>query len=258
MTAGVTHCAVAALILLAAVPARGERLIASLSTHVVQITSSFNGVELVLFGVVEGDSPNDELRASYDIVATATGPAETVVTRRKERMFGIWVNAASRTFKNVPTYVSVMSNRPFDAIADPDTLRRERIGIARAALPLAGEADAEGAPDDPFREALLRIKRESGFYSETTNGVTFLTPTLYRASILLPAEAQTGNYEVAVKLFADGAMIARASSPFEIDTVGFERFIAFSAVDHGVLYGLATVLMAVMTGWLAAIAFRRD
>jgi uncharacterized protein (TIGR02186 family) len=256
MTAGAAQCVAAALILLAAVPARGERLVASLSTHVVQITSSFNGVELVLFGVVESDSPNDELRTSYDIVATATGPTETVVTRRKQRIFGIWVNAASRTFKNVPTYVSVMSNRPFDAIADPDTLRRERIGVARVVLPPANEA--EEAPDDPFREALLRIKRESGFYRETTDGVTFVTPTLYRASILLPAEAQTGNYEVAVKLFADGAMIARASSPFEIDTVGFERFIAFSATDHGILYGLATVLIAVMAGWLASIVFRRD
>ena len=81
-------------------------------------------------------------------------------------------------------------------------LRRERIGVARVVLPPANEA--EEAPDDPFREALLRIKRESGFYRETTDGVTFVTPTLYRASILLPAEAQTGDYEVAVKLFADG------------------------------------------------------
>jgi putative transmembrane protein Alph_Pro_TM len=53
-------------------------------------------------------------------------------------------------------------------------------------------------------------------------------------------------------------MIAQASSPFEIDTVGFERFIAFSATDHGILYGLATVLIAVMAGWLASIVFRRD
>ena len=29
-------------------------------------------------------------------------------------------------------------------------------------------------------------------------------------------------------------------------------------VDHALLYGLATVLMAVMTGWFASIVFRRD
>jgi uncharacterized protein (TIGR02186 family) len=258
MTAATARGAAMALLVLlpalAAVPARAERLVASLSTHVVQITSNFNGVELVLFGTVEGDDANDPPRPSYDIVATTTGPRETLVTRRKQRMFGIWVTAEARTFADMPSFVSVLSNRPLDTIADPDTLRREQIGIAQAALP----HDETAIGGEPFRDALLRIKGEHGLYTESRDGVTFLTPTLYRASIVLPAEAQTGNYDIVVKLFADGAMIARASSAFEIDTVGFERFIALSAVDHGILYGLATALIAVITGWLASIVFRRD
>ena len=39
---------------LAAGPAAAERLIASLTNHRVMITSSYSGVELVLFGSVEG------------------------------------------------------------------------------------------------------------------------------------------------------------------------------------------------------------
>lgn len=255
---GAAACTAAAALLLlpplATAPARAERLVVSLSSHVVQITSSFNGVELVLFGTVEADDAFDPPRPNYDVVAVTTGPRETLVTRRRQRMFGIWVNAESRTFANVPSFVSVMANRPLDAIADSGTLRREQVGIAAASLPR--EATAVG--DEPFRDALLRIKGEHGLYGEIDNGVTFLTPTFFRASILLPAEAQTGNYDVEVKLFADGAVIARANSAFEIDTVGFERFIAVSAIDHGVLYGLATAIMAMITGWLAAIVFRRD
>jgi hypothetical protein len=40
--------------------------------------------------------------------------------------------------------------------------------------------------------------------------------------------------------------------------VGFEQFIANSAHNHGWLYGLATALMALMTGWLGSVVFRRD
>jgi len=239
-----------------ALPAGAERLVASLSSHVVQITSNFNGVELVLFGIVEGDTPNDTLRTSYDLVATTIGPRQSLVTRRKERMFGIWVNAESRTFQDVPSYVSVVSNRPLEAIADAETLRRQQIGVENAALP--PKRDTNPAADEEFRQALLRLKGERQLYSESLDGVTFLTPTLYRASIFVPAETQTGTYEVIVKLFADGAMVARTSSAFEIDTVGFERFIAFSAVDHSILYGLATAFMAMMTGWFASVVFRRD
>jgi hypothetical protein len=31
-----------------------------------------------------------------------------------------------------------------------------------------------------------------------------------------------------------------------------------AARDYGLLYGLATAMMAVATGWLAAVVFRRD
>ena len=77
-------------------------------------------------------------------------------------------------------------------------------------------------------------------------------------AIDVPAEAPVGTYDVDVKLFADGAMIARTNSAFDIVKVGFERFIAGSAADHGLLYGLATAAMAIMTGWFASVVFRRD
>ena len=245
-----------------ALPAGAERLVSSLSSNVVQITSSFNGVELVLFGTVETDaappvSPRpagEGVRGNYDLVVTATGPRQNLVVFRKARIAGVWVNANSRAFLNAPSYMAVLSTRPFESIADATTLAREQIGIANAALlPGAGTVS-----DEPFRDALLRLKGDHGLYGENAEGVAFLTPTLFRASIFVPAEAQVGNYAVDLKLFADGAVIARSQSSFEIATVGFERFVAGSAVDHGIFYGFATAAMAMMTGWFASIVFRRD
>jgi len=249
----------ALLAALPAVPAGAERLVSSLSSHIVQITSNFTGVELVLFGTVENDQATVPRNSAYDIVATVIGPRQSLVTRRKERMFGIWVNAASRSFVEVPSYLEVLATRPFETVADAETLRRQQIGIANTSLTQQiGPDVADVVPNDQFRQAFVRIKRDHKLYGETTNGVTFLTPTLYRASIFVPAEAKVGTYEVDVKLFADGAMIARTSSAFEIMTVGFERFIANAAVDHGLIYGIAAAMMAMMTGWLASIVFRRD
>ncbi|HMA73556.1 MAG TPA: TIGR02186 family protein [Xanthobacteraceae bacterium] len=253
-------CALAlSLFVVSTLPAGAERLVSSLSSHIVQITSSFTGVELVLFGTVENDQAMAPRTSGYDIVATVTGPHQSVVTRRKERMFGIWINAESRSFAEVPSYLEVLATRPFESITNADTLRRQQIGIANTVLPEQIEPDSTDViPNDQFRDAFVRIKRERNLYGEITNGVTFLTPTLYRASIFVPAEAAVGNYEVDVKLFADGAVIARTNSAFEIVTVGFERFIANAAVDHGLAYGVAAAMMAVLTGWFASIIFRRD
>ena len=131
-----------------------------------------------------GHAHRDGARSAYDIVVTVTGPRQTVVTRRKERMLGIWANAASRTFVNVPTYLHVLANRPFEQIANADTLRRLQIGLDYFLLPQQIGSDiADVVRDDPFRVNFIRLKTEHQLYGQRTNGVTFLTPTLFRAEI---------------------------------------------------------------------------
>jgi uncharacterized protein (TIGR02186 family) len=242
-----------------AAPATAERLIASLSNHRVMVTSNFTGEELVLFGGIEQDAASRPRRSGYDVVVTVTGPRQTVVTFRKARVLGIWVNTDSRVIDNAPAYVAVLSNRPLDAITNTETLRRLQLGLDN--IPLAQRASvniADAASDDPFRLAFIKIKSDHGLYREVSNGVTFLTPALFRASIPLPAEVPVGTYEVDVRLFADGAQIARAPSPFEVYKSGFEQVVTVAARDHGTLYGLATAMMAIATGWFASVVFRRD
>ena len=239
--------------------AQAERLITTLSTSRVLIYSNFTGADVVLFGSVERDAQTVARRGGYDIVVTVTGPREDILTFRKERVFGIWVNADSRTFVKAPSYLTVLSNRTITDIADINTLRRTQTGLARILLPqeIAGDI-ADSIRDDPFRQAFLRLKIERNLYRETQNGVTFLTPALYRAAIPIPDNAPTGSYEVDVKLFADGAMLARTQTALEVVKVGFEQVVANAARDYGLLYGLATALMALLTGWLASVVFRKD
>jgi uncharacterized protein (TIGR02186 family) len=240
-------------------PAHAERLITTLSTSRVLIYSNFTGADVVLFGSVERDAQTVARRGGYDIVVTVSGPREDILTFRKERVFGIWVNADSRTFVKAPSYLTVLSNRTITDIADINTLRRTQTGLARTLLPqeIAGDI-ADSIRDDPFRQAFLRLKVERNLYRETQNGVTFLTPALYRAAIPIPDNAPTGNYDVDVKLFADGALLSRTQTALEVVKVGFEQVVANAARDYGLLYGLATALMALLTGWLASVVFRRD
>jgi uncharacterized protein (TIGR02186 family) len=240
-------------------PAQAERLITTLSTSRVLISSNFTGADVVLFGSVERDAQTIARRGGYDIVVTVTGPRETVVTYRKERVVGVWVNADSRTFVKAPSYLAVLSNRTINDIADINTLRRTQTGLARTLLPQEISGDiADSIRDDPFRQAFLRLKIERGLYREIQNGLTFLTPALYRAAIPIPDDAPTGSYEVDVKLFADGTLLARQQTALEIVKVGFEQFVALAAREHGLFYGLATALMALLTGWFASVVFRKD
>jgi len=259
MTRCSAFIAVLGALIASVAPAAGERLVASLSNHRVMVTSNFTGDELVLFGGIEQDAASLPRRGGYDIIVTVIGPRQTVVTFRKARVLGIWVNADSRVLENAPAYLAVLANRPLDAIADGETLRRLQLGLDNTPLPQRASVNiADASSDDPFRLAFIKIKSDQGLYREVSNGVTFLTPALFRASIPLPAEVPVGTYEVDVRLFADGAQIARSPAPFEVYKSGFEQVVTAAARDHGLLYGVATAMMAIATGWFASVVFRRD
>ncbi|ETR77221.1 membrane protein [Afipia sp. P52-10] len=257
---GALAIALAALLLAAgAGRAQAERLIASISNHRVTITPEYSGEELLLFGSIERDADTPPHRGSYDLVITVRGPKMTMATWRKEKKFGIWINRESREFINVPSYLSVFSNRPINAIASADVQRRQQLGLNNFILTQRVGTDfADVVPGDPFRAAFVRLRAQHSLYREASNAVTFLTPTLFRVSIPLPPEVPTGTYDIDIKLLSDGALITRTDTAFEIVKVGFEQFVADAARRNGFLYGLVTAMMALFTGWLASVIFRKD
>ncbi len=246
-----------ATVALACLPAHAERLVASVSSHRVLISSNFTGDELTLFGTIEPDANSVGRAGPYSLVATVMGPRRAMVARRKERVAGIWINRRSRQFPEVPSYIAVLSNRPFDAIATPDALQRFGVGLQNILLPQSIRGDIADVKDE-YRDAFVRMRTRDGMYIEKTNAVTFITPTLFRAAVPLPAAVATGDYEIYVQLFTGGAMVAREETAFEIVKAGFEQQIAQFARDYSLIYGIATAMLALLVGWLGSVVFRRD
>jgi uncharacterized protein (TIGR02186 family) len=248
----------AAAVVLAATPLSAERLVISVSTHRVLITSNFTGTEVVVFGTIEDDEKG-AAGGPYDVAITVRGPLETYIARRKARVLGLWVNAESRQFIDVPSYLAVMTSRPPQELGPPDFLRRNRIGIVNQTFQQRIGADfGDVVPQDPFRVAFLRVRTNEGLFYESPTGVTFLTPTLFRATVPIPGIAPTGTYQVEGLLLSKSEVIARETTAIEVLKTGFEEALASAAREHGLLYGLATALLALGTGLAANFMFRRD
>ncbi|WP_343074181.1 TIGR02186 family protein, partial [Microvirga zambiensis] len=220
-------------------PARAETLITSLSNHRVLINSNYTGTQIAVFGAIERDAQTVARATAYDVVVTVRGPRQFLTVREKERLGPIWINQDQQKFPLAPAYLNVLSSRPIAEITTEQLQARQKVGLS--AIVNAPDFTLDrGAADQPFRDALYRLKAQDGLYLADERGVTFLTPDIFRASIGLPATAPPGNYEVDVTLFADTVILARTQTHFELVKTGFEEQIGVIARDWSLAYGLAT------------------
>jgi len=246
-----------ALLTCAGSPAWAETLIAAMSSHQIQINSNYSGSQLTVFGVVERDGRTIARADPYDIVVTVRGPRRMLLVREKERLGPIWINRTQRRFPDSSIFLTVASNRPLDEIMSSETARRERIGLENAQRRRDAALDLD-VTTARFQDGLIRILSEKGLYSAEERGVTFLSSTLFSAPVDVPATAPTGSYEIDIVLYAGGVPLARQSTNFEVVKSGMEQRLASGAHELPLLYGLVTVAMALLLGWLASVVFRRD
>ena len=247
---------VAGLVALAA-SAHAETLVTALSTHRVEISSSYTGAQLVIFGAIERDGRSIARGDPYDLVITVRGPRKTHIVREKEPFGPFWINRAQRRFMDVPSFVAVASNRPLEAIADPQQRRQQGLGVENTLIPKQTGFDLD-AGEAAFRDAMVRIGSNDGLLSETPLGVTFLSPTLFRAPINLPGIAPPGSYDVEAVLLAGSVPLSRQTTNFEVVTIGVDQRIKLVSQRASFTYGITTIMLALMIGWLASVIFRRD
>ncbi len=239
--------ALAVLGLAIAGPLRAAPLVADLSKHLVAITTGFAGTDVLLFGAV--DEPGD-------VVVIVWGPPEEVVMHRKSRIAGIWINTAQMTFERVPSFYSVASSRALDEIASDLVLSRLEMGVERLNLPLP-HAKASANVARNWRDALIRNKQGQGHYAREVGQVIFLGESLFRTLVEFPANVPTGTYQIEVYLLRDGRVVSAQTTPLIVGKIGLEAEVYDFAHNYSAFYGLIAILVALVAGWLAHVAFRR-
>jgi len=230
-------------------------LVPDVSQRTIRIIYSFTGAELLLFGAILYPGGRVPDRPA-DIAVVLKGPTESVILREKQKVAGIWVNAASTRFRSAPSFYAVASSRPIEKLVDSRTAAIYELGIDSLQLSPVGDA----GPEDQtrFEAGLVDLRRRNGLYVERAVGVEITDGVLYRARIDIPARVPVGRYTAETFLIQDGRVLAGASRDIEIDKAGFERFVAVAAERWALAYGAVAVMLSLALGWVAGQLFRRS
>lgn len=245
-----------ALLLLAlALPAAAqERIVAGMSQNRVSITADFDGSEILIYGAVKRDAPPPEGRGPLEVIVTVEGPSTPVAVRRKDRVAGIWLNNAEVRVDSAPSFFALATTGPLGHIlSDTDNLRYG-ITIERVIRAVGITAEAEEAGE--FLLGLLRVRTNEDRYRVLQGKVELTEDTLFRTDIVLPSNLTEGEYKVRLFLLRDRKVIAHQERVIGVRKEGLERWIFNLAKEQPLLYGLLSLLMAVVAGWGASAAFR--
>jgi len=239
-----------------AMPAMAARLVSQISTDTVEITSSFAGEKLTFFGTIVPDAGSEEevVEGTFHVVVVVLGPTQNRVARQMSNVLGVWLNTDQVEFEKFPSYFHVLSSARLSDITDIGTLTTNFITPESHTLAALG---SDIGKNIQFGRELIRLMTEEGLFGVQENAVNFMSDNFYSARLTLPSNAPPGPYIAMTYVFQNGEIIARKSEGFAVRKIGFERFLARSAVQQPLLYGLVCVVLALFTGWLGGVLFRR-
>lgn len=225
--------------------ASARPLVADLSLRQIDITSSFKGTEILLFGA---------RNEAGDIVVVVRGPDQSYVMRKKRRFGPIWANKDKAIIRNVESYNSFASSRPIKELRNDRLIKALNIGVENI---LINVETKKSKNIKRFREAFLKDRENRGLYFPQITQVEFIGNTLFRTIIKFPDNIPRGTYTAEIYLFSDGQLIGFQSTPLQVKKQGFDAFIYKAAYEHSLLYGIMAVIMAIFAGWLAGTLFRK-
>lgn len=235
--------------------ARAPTLIPDVSQRSVEINYSFTGAELLMFGAIlypGGQVPDGRT----DVAVVLKGPAQSVLVREKQRLAGlIWANVGSARFRSAPAFYAIAASRPIRELVDPRTAAIYELGLDSIHLSPSSGAEPEEARR--FVQGFSDLQERRGLFGAQPGAVEITERVLYRARLTIPPRVPDGRYTAETFLIRGGKIVAAASRDIEVRKAGFERFVAWSADRHPLLYGLAAVLLALGLGWAAGSLFRR-
>lgn len=234
-----------------------ETINIGISTPEIAIVPDFAGTDVTVFGAIEGVDPKLLEENAYDIVVALIGPRDRITMRRKERVAGVWVNRHSVVFEDMPESYSMSSTRPLEKIATEVELSTHAVGLPRARIvPTSFSGRAEEVA--LYRDAFLQLKEGGSLYQSHPDGVRFVSSSLFAATIQIPADIPNGVHTIRAILFKQGRVLDEKTLEMRVVKTGLEQAITRAAFDQPLLYGLFSVLLAVITGWMASLMFRRD
>ncbi|MBU2550060.1 MAG: TIGR02186 family protein [Proteobacteria bacterium] len=220
----------------------------------IQMGATYNGERITVTGQIPADT---------DALVRVMGKEEKYNLKQKGRALGVlWMNLGSVEVSNVPSIflLYLPESNQSESTSGPEMWSALKVGLAG----VREQADIVGQHVDKdilFKE-FVKLKEESGQYAVVANGVHYSRNDgkmrWFSSTMALPATLPQGTYRVEIFAIRKGDIAASAARQIKAMEVGMPAWISALAFNHGALYGVLSVMMALIAGLLTGLLFRGE
>lgn len=217
-----------------------------------------------------------EVPAGYEAAVRLMAHPERLELKKLGKKAGlVWMNVGDARFENIPAVYQVLSSARLADIGTEAERAQWMLGYD-ALLP-------DAAPYASLRAELVGLKERDGSFAvreEALHGAesqTISTDPLsagtaatgdppstalpsaqrvLRGFVHLPASVPAGDYALDLIGFKNRRVVHLGSTTLHVEHVGVVRRMRTLATDHGLIYGIAASLFAVIAGLVTGRAFR--
>ncbi len=217
----------------------------------IEIGADYNGTQISITGRVPSGA---------SAVVRLTGPPEDRRLKQKGRALGLlWMNLASVEISQVPD-VFLLYLPESAAMNSADRPTWQSLGLGFEGVAARADIVAPNADRTAIFDEFVKLKHQSGLYGVVDNAVRYGSDDggmkSFHASLDLPASLPQGRYRIEVLAIENGAVSTSAIHEIEAREVGMPAWISSLAFNHGTLYGILAVLVAVIAGLVSGIMFK--
>lgn len=199
-------------------------------------------------------------RMGGNLFLLCTGEESTVELKEKKRIAGLlWVNGEDISFRNVPSFYQLASSGKLGPL--PATQDLIRTGLGFPALEARIVAQAGNDREHRCFAELIKLKARDGLYSIREGGLE-LHPLSddwkeFSSKFFFPPDAGPGTYRFRLISLIGGRTEMLAEEKISIRLAGTAAFIRLLSQDRGLIYGVFSVVIALIAGLFTGTIFNR-
>lgn len=222
-----------------------------LEPNAIMVETFFNGASISVSGKVAADN---------EVLIVLKGRSEDLTLKKKGKALGVlWMNLGEVTFHQVPSLYLLTSSKNIDELTHADRKQWEQLGIGFESLGRKIEITPPLTEKESLIQEFLKLKQSLGLYAVDPKAVQFKNIDgkwkSYQAHVRVPSRITPDDYELTVMEIHNGTVIATAVESLKVKEAGLPEILSNLAFNHGTLYGVLAVLIAIGAGLLMDFFF---